>query len=75
MIRAIRRNASRATIVPAAIICLSAAVLHAGERTRPVIEGGIARKILEESGIEGGLIVHLGCGDGQLTADCRVWDR
>jgi hypothetical protein len=27
-----------------------------------------AEDILEASGIKGGLIVHLGCGDGNLTA-------
>jgi len=27
----------------------------------------VASKILEESGVQGGLIVHLGCGDGRLT--------
>ena len=26
-----------------------------------------ARKLLNESGTKGGLVVHLGCGDGQLT--------
>ncbi|MCX5685262.1 MAG: hypothetical protein NT049_16510 [Planctomycetota bacterium] len=27
-----------------------------------------AQAILETAGIKGGLIVHLGCGDGKLTA-------
>jgi len=27
-----------------------------------------AKQILEEAGVEGGLIVHVGCGDGTLTA-------
>jgi len=31
-----------------------------------------ARSILDATGVKGGLIVHLGCGDGQLTAAfCR----
>ena len=34
-----------------------------------------ARQILEASGIKGGLIVHVGCGDGRLTAALRVNDR
>ena len=29
---------------------------------------GLARQILKDTGVTGGLIVHLGCGDGQLTA-------
>jgi len=30
-----------------------------------------AERVIEESGIRGGLIVHLGCGDGKLTAAMR----
>jgi len=33
-----------------------------------------AREILENAGTEGGLIVHLGCGDGQLTAALHASD-
>ena len=31
-----------------------------------------AREIIAQSGVKGGLIVHLGCGDGKLTADLRA---
>ena len=34
-----------------------------------------AREILDSTGIRGGLIVHLGCGDGLLTAALRASDR
>jgi len=34
-----------------------------------------AREILDVTGIKGGLIVHLGCGDGKLTAALHVNDR
>jgi len=34
-----------------------------------------AQSILQETGIRGGLIVHVGCGDGQLTAALRASDR
>ncbi len=34
-----------------------------------------ARAIYEETGVQGGLIVHLGCGDGRLTAALRMGDR
>jgi len=33
-----------------------------------------ARKMLDRADIQGGLIVHLGCGDGRLTAALRVND-
>ncbi|MFH1739381.1 MAG: PQQ-binding-like beta-propeller repeat protein, partial [bacterium] len=34
----------------------------------------LAKRILEDAGVKGGLIVHLGCGDGKLTAALRVND-
>ncbi|MHC4593957.1 MAG: outer membrane protein assembly factor BamB family protein [Planctomycetota bacterium] len=33
-----------------------------------------AKKILDTTGIKGGLIVHIGCGDGKLTAALRAND-
>ncbi|MFA6561286.1 MAG: PQQ-binding-like beta-propeller repeat protein [Verrucomicrobiia bacterium] len=33
-----------------------------------------ARQILETTGVKGGLIVHVGCGDGKLTAALRAND-
>jgi len=33
-----------------------------------------ARQILEATGVKGGLVVHVGCGDGNLTAALRVND-
>lgn len=38
-------------------------------------EHDLARDILDATGVKGGLIVHLGCGDGKLTAALRVNDR
>ncbi|MBM3749046.1 MAG: class I SAM-dependent methyltransferase, partial [Acidobacteria bacterium] len=43
------------------LIGSSAIAADADERT-------IARQALEASGVRGGLVVHLGCGDGRLTA-------
>ncbi|MCX7044821.1 MAG: class I SAM-dependent methyltransferase, partial [Candidatus Sumerlaeota bacterium] len=33
-----------------------------------------ARQILDATGVKGGLVVHLGCGDGKLTAALRAND-
>jgi len=33
-----------------------------------------AREILQLTGVQGGMVVHLGCGDGKLTAALRVND-
>lgn len=30
-----------------------------------------AKKILEDSGVKGGFIVHIGCGDGSLTSELK----
>ncbi|MCU0917990.1 MAG: PQQ-binding-like beta-propeller repeat protein [Planctomycetes bacterium] len=34
----------------------------------------LARQILDQSGVQGGIVVHLGCGSGQLTAALRAGD-
>ena len=34
----------------------------------------LVQEILQATGIKGGLIVHLGCGDGKLTAALRIND-
>ena len=34
-----------------------------------------AAEILAAAGVQGGMIVHLGCGDGRLTAALRASDR
>ncbi len=35
----------------------------------------LAREILRTCGVQGGLVVHLGCGDGRLTAALRADER
>jgi outer membrane protein assembly factor BamB len=34
-----------------------------------------AKEILDTTGVQGGIVVHLGCGDGTLTAALRANDR
>ena len=34
-----------------------------------------AAKVFQETGITGGLVVHIGSGDGQLTAALRLGDQ
>jgi len=50
--------------------------LHAGaaEQKASTVEAQ-AKKILGATGIKGGLIVHVGCGDGKLTAALRVGNQ
>ncbi len=40
----------------------------------PSVAAISAEEILDETGIQGGLIVHIGCGDGTLTAELRASD-
>jgi len=59
---------NRSRLFTAIVICLlialgSVANAQAGEQ---------AREILDAAGVKGGLIVHLGCGDGKLTAALRA---
>ena len=48
----------------AVILLLAAAQALAGQ----------AHEILETTGVQGGLVVHVGCGDGKLTAALRAND-
>lgn len=34
-----------------------------------------ARKILNDTGVQGGLVVHIGCGDGKLAAALGTGDK
>ena len=62
-------------ILPAVLFSASAALLMAGQPAQEPAEEALAREILGATGVEGGLIVHLGCGDGRLTAALRAGDR
>jgi len=60
-------------ILTVAIAMVSAHILLAApaqDRDRE-----LAGEIIEATGIQGGLIVHLGCGDGKLTAALGAGDR
>ncbi|MHC4405399.1 MAG: outer membrane protein assembly factor BamB family protein [Planctomycetota bacterium] len=56
-----------------AALALAAIVLPAGGAAAD--DRAVAKRILEESGVKGGLVVHLGCGDGRLTAALGADDR
>jgi len=53
------------------ILCLSAFAVGAAECAA---QAPSARQILDATGVRGGLVVHLGCGDGTLTAALRSGD-
>jgi outer membrane protein assembly factor BamB len=62
-----KRNCVTTTIVPALLLTVGLSLASASERER-------ARQILDDTGVKGGLIVHIGCGDGKLTAALRAND-
>ena len=52
-------------------VCLLSATANANENDATAI----AREILDTTGVQGGIVVHLGSGDGTLTAALRANDR
>ena len=42
--------------------------------TSAIAAGGFADAAVAESGVKGGVIVHLGCGDGAATAKMKISD-
>jgi outer membrane protein assembly factor BamB len=59
------------TIIPTLCIVLTLAAVTAAA---PGAEGDSASAILNATGVKGGLIVQVGCGDGKLTAALRAND-
>ncbi|MCX7017210.1 MAG: methyltransferase domain-containing protein [Candidatus Sumerlaeota bacterium] len=58
-------------------ILMEALALSAGhaQSANETPEAAQARAILEAAGVQGGVVVHLGCGDGKLTAALHANDR
>ncbi|MEE9601750.1 MAG: PQQ-binding-like beta-propeller repeat protein, partial [Thermoguttaceae bacterium] len=61
-------------IVGAVSIFLACGTIPAGAAAANA-DDQTARQILDASGVQGGIVVHLGCGDGKLTAALRAGDR
>ena len=62
-------SGSRRAVHPSALWLMG---LAAALVSRPALAGqaeaALAKEILAAAGVRGGLVVHLGCGDGRLTA-------
>ncbi len=54
-------------------VCLIMALVPL--RSRAGSESSVAQQILKATGVQGGVIVHVGCGDGKLTAALAANDR
>ena len=57
----------RLMVAVTTVLALTACALASAEQT--------ATDVLAMSGVKGGLVVHLGCGDGRLTAALGAGDR
>ena len=51
------------------LLCLAVCVPATGREFGEGEARALAARIISESGVEGGLVVHAGCGDGSLTAE------
>jgi len=60
--------------LPLAVILVCAAVLGVAQGPAPGASEAPAREILDAAGVRGGLVVHVGCGRGELTAALRAND-
>jgi outer membrane protein assembly factor BamB len=56
------------------LITLAFIALMGSTRVEAQSTSDSARDILQNTGVQGGLVVHLGCGDGRLTAELRAND-
>ena len=56
-------------------ICCQACFVCLGAEAPDTEQVALARRILAETGVRGGLIVHVGCGDGRLTAALGASER
>jgi len=58
-----------------AAVCLLAGTATADKAAKKSDPATSAKRILALTGVQGGIVVHLGCGDGKLAAALRVNDR
>jgi outer membrane protein assembly factor BamB len=58
-----------------AVIALALSTASGETAPGETARGETARDILTATGVKGGLVVHVGCGDGNLTAALRAGDR
>ncbi len=70
----LRSAKSTRTTAVKAVACLAGLVLALWPS---IADGGVspdkqARRILDDTGVKGGMAVHLNCGDGRLTAALRI---
>ena len=63
-----RKDQSGLRLFPVLLICYQACSICLGAEEPDADHGGLAHRILADAGVRGGLVVHVGCGEGRLTA-------
>ncbi len=61
-------------LIASLVFAISSGFSHNVHALQPGAEQ-LAKQLLKRSGIRGGFVVHLGCGDGSLTAALRADER
>ena len=69
-----QRHTAISSIVLLILMVMYVGVARSAEQLAGSDESARAREILSATGIKGGLVVHLGCGDGGLTAALHAGD-
>ena len=74
MVQAVPTGSFRRAGILSVVLLVSATPAIGAERAgqRAKAKDDLARQILDATGVRGGLIVHVGCGDGKLTAALRA---
>jgi len=69
-----RNRLGIAGLLPILIVCCQGGSICLGAAARNAEHDDLARRVLTDTGVQGGLVVHLGCGDGKLTAALHTSD-
>ena len=72
MVEAVPTGSFRRAGVLSVVLLVSVTVATGADTPGRGPERDVAREILQAADVKGGLIVHLGCGDGRLTAAFRA---
>jgi len=60
------------TVIQRWLTAAAMMLVFAGAAVAQEDAAATARRILTETGVQGGLVVHVDCGDGRLTAALRA---
>jgi len=70
----LRRRITESAFVVIGLFCPLGSFVAAADAEPDADARTTARRILESAAVKGGLVVHLGCGNGQLTAALHAGD-